>query len=627
MFNIPKLDIRLDQQGLVRIDGVNNDTETARSNGSGKTNVSKILTIVAHNATPGGDSNVVMQGEKSCWGRLDFYVDDKSQAYYIERRRSGASHKVEFIGPDGKPVSDAGGVKATQAAIEDVLGQPFKVFTNTTVFAQGDNRRFADVGIDDKTRKEIMKSLIVLEDVSGIRKSISTSASVLRTTLAERERSIQKVEHAVELIETTIEGKQKLMDREVEAQQDELTSLRAELKQARKANEDISRQRNIVRVGKGVIRKNLRQLAEMDDAESELEKAQELVDSIDADLRDLVNDVARLKREESELTNAIRRLTREADEGLLCPHCGSPMDGEHAAVHRADLKKQRKQTHKSLAAARDKSDTLEAALKTAREARRMAQDVCNKARDLVDSNKDEQAKVDRAKSNIALIEEMSDSIASIKSRIKECKKGDAIAEIAADIEEQKRLRAKRSKLLKARRAKRDRTERELWHHEWCVKAFSDSGLPSFAIEDSLPELNAGVERWLTILAGGDIAAWFTATEELKGGGTRDRISIKTEIEGATDKAPSGAQGKKISLAGSLSLRGMLQERSRQIDFMFIDESLDGLDELAVQSVVDMLLELRKECGTIFVVTHDNSVADVFDRTMLVRKEHGKAQIV
>jgi DNA repair exonuclease SbcCD ATPase subunit len=118
--------------------------------------------------------------------------------------------------------------------------------------------------------------------------------------------------------------------------------------------------------------------------------------------------------------------------------------------------------------------------------------------------------------------------------------------------------------------------------------------------------------------------------ELKSGAVKDKLSINTTIEGNQNVTPSGGQLRKITLACDLALMDIVAQREgTAIDLLLMDEVLDGLDATGRSRIMDLLTHLKKQRGTIFLVTHDPELLEFmekFDRIINVTKQDGVSDI-
>lgn len=203
---------------------------------------------------------------------------------------------------------------------------------------------------------------------------------------------------------------------------------------------------------------------------------------------------------------------------------------------------------------------------------------------------------------------------------------------ANQLEQKLKGMADRRALLEARGVEitttSDQLNEDKAHVDFWVKGFSNAGLSSYMMDSVMPALAERANHYLAILADGDIVVSFDTQSKLKSGDMREKLSISWIIEGEPDTTPSGGQRKKISIAVDLALMDLVATRERAaVDLLLMDEMLDGLDATGRNRVMSLLSELRQKRSTIVVISHDSSIAELFEQTLTVRKMGRKAELL
>ncbi|KKN27797.1 hypothetical protein LCGC14_0860600 [marine sediment metagenome] len=185
---------------------------------------------------------------------------------------------------------------------------------------------------------------------------------------------------------------------------------------------------------------------------------------------------------------------------------------------------------------------------------------------------------------------------------------------------------------RARRATLDkelqRLENELAHVVFWVRGFGNEGLPSFVLDSVVPYITDRTNHYLGVLADGDISMAFYTQRELKSrDGVKDEITIDWDIEGQGRVPPSGGQLRKMEIASDLALMDLVATREGvQLDLLLLDEVLDGLDREGRSRVLELLGELRRRRGSVFVISHESDLAEEFERVVRVTKRNGCATV-
>jgi DNA repair exonuclease SbcCD ATPase subunit len=167
------------------------------------------------------------------------------------------------------------------------------------------------------------------------------------------------------------------------------------------------------------------------------------------------------------------------------------------------------------------------------------------------------------------------------------------------------------------------SRRSVAYLDYWVHGFGNKGIGSFLIEVSIPKLETRANRYLDILADGDVRIRLAATSESKKGTEVEEIDVNYDIEGDLDSLPSGGQLKKIEIAIDLAFMDLLAERDgAEIGLVMLDEILDGLDAEGRSRVMLLVEDLRRRKGAAHVISHDAELGVVFDRTILVVRKRG-----
>ena len=92
-------------------------------------------------------------------------------------------------------------------------------------------------------------------------------------------------------------------------------------------------------------------------------------------------------------------------------------------------------------------------------------------------------------------------------------------------------------------------------------------------------------------------------------------------------AKSGGQRTKMNLGMDMSLMDLAASREGiQLDMLLIDEALDGLDRPGTARVLKLLQKMRSRRGTIFVISHNDDMVDMFEKGIRVIREDGVSRV-
>ena len=92
-------------------------------------------------------------------------------------------------------------------------------------------------------------------------------------------------------------------------------------------------------------------------------------------------------------------------------------------------------------------------------------------------------------------------------------------------------------------------------------------------------------------------------------------------------ANSAGEKRRIDLCVSLALADLLAARSsHQINFMFLDEVFESLDESGVDAVMQLLEYLQESRESIFVITHLEGLKSYFTKNIQVVRKNNTATL-
>lgn len=136
--------------------------------------------------------------------------------------------------------------------------------------------------------------------------------------------------------------------------------------------------------------------------------------------------------------------------------------------------------------------------------------------------------------------------------------------------------------------------------------FSQSGIPSMLIDESIPFMNRKVSEYLELITNGRYIVSFDTLAETKSGEIRDKISVRvvdTYTKANSRIQLSGGQTRLIDICTILTL-GDLQCNIQDVKFniLLFDEIFDALDDENV-TYVSKVLQKLKEGKTICLISH------------------------
>jgi DNA repair exonuclease SbcCD ATPase subunit len=609
------LEVPLDKQGLVWIGGVNKDTDAADSNGAGKSTIFKAITWGLYGKcldSKGGDE-VVRSGAKSA--RVSIELESNGESWVIRRERRGSTPRLA-IERSGSALP--GSRDELQEIIDGLVGLDYDGFRNTVLFGQRDFHRF--IVSKDADRKTMLHSVL--------------------GTLVYRACHADAKAHNADLKRKSDEATAEAAKWQAKSEEYDLVAIQEQFD--RWENERENRSKQLAESAKTYLAKakdcashkaaSEALLAEAAEARAEVQDYDQILEQIklasEADKRRSAEasearpEIESVKRQIAEHTKRLDRLC----EGR-CDVCNSRLDGAAPLALKTSIQSEMdlaSQTLRQLEEKYHKAKTLAEAARARKadwEARKNAADkMLSKASRL-------EAEAAR-ESNLAAQFDSWKEMA--RSKAEEAKKSAAESnphQNSLEVASQKL--GEYSKALESSQARVAALAQERAHWEFWTRGFSDQGMPSFVLDAAMPILTERANEYLGILSDGDITMSFSTQRELKSskGEMRDEIGVAWVIEGSPGYPPSGGQLKKMEIATDLALMDLVASREgARLDLLMMDEVLDGLDAEGAQRVVMLLQELRKNHGTILVISHQDDLADAFEKAWYVTKRNGESKL-
>lgn len=602
---------------------------------SGKSTLFKALTWGLYGQSVDGErgDKVIRQGQARA--RVEVVLEhDGEQWIVIRERKKGQPSVSMYCGPNEVKANK----KEIQERIDAMVGLDFMAFRNTVLYGQNDTSRFAHPGTSDVDRKKTLHrilrtGLLALchEKVRSMRTSAKKGLSAIETSIAELRARLDELDPKG--IQRRFDGfesdRKTRVESAKELSRDQQAIARHNIKAAKKTAPK-----------KGKEIKAVKQRIKRLEAEHKVKLAEskgqdQLRKELEAVGRIMDEHQKTLSKDEAELHQVEKQLKRL--DSKKCPTCTAPLNkgvaGKYVsglAERRSDLIGHIQPLYESLADQRNVAAQLSKRLNE----KRLASDAAGEV--LEDINEAQRELAGLRKAGEKHRQEQDSYKQKARLAIQRARdyagQAEQIENEANPYKEQLDIAKKKAKEYKDK-LKRYKTERgkeraHLAHIEFWVKGFSSQGLPSYLLDAAMPYITNRANDHLRILSDGDIQVNFTTQREMKSskGEFRDAIDIQWTVEGVEGYPPSGGQMKKIEIATDLALMDLVASREGGIGVLCLDEILDGLDAEGRQRVVLLLKEIRKRRGSIFVISHDTSMADAFERSVIVEKRDGVSRV-
>jgi DNA repair exonuclease SbcCD ATPase subunit len=599
---IGNANISMANQGLVLVLGSNNDTDAADSNGSGKTTIFKALTWCLYGCTIDGEKSdgVIRKGASRTRVAI-ILIDDQEESWEICRTR-GSSEKLSVISPKGQVVESK---DILQLQIEKLLGFDFHAFRNTVLYGQQDLSRFSSAHTSDSQRKDILHRIL---RTSLLKKCEKWSRSRLKAL--EKEAMPVKIKAQEALAAFNEHDVDNLKNKELEWNEKHGARINKLKTQCCEKEEQLSRLKQELKTLPEKIAEVSKNLCEPGDHINERELLQSVKKKAEKSL-------AKAKETLAECAYS-KRLTKESLDllkGKKCLVCSSELTNEAPQAYINNKLSELEEVDKQIFELKKIRDKCEAQSK--------------KTDFLIEQIEKDVDEFNYLKSKLSELENKRTQISKDINIVEDVTilLNDSVKDQLSEVnpyEGSRQEAEKRIKQLSSRLAKINKLislkEDEIAHFQFWVKGFSGQGLPSFVLDSAMPTLTERANHYLEILSDGDITMNFDTRTTLKSGEVRDKINISWVIEGIDDTTPSRGQERKMEIATDLALMDLAETREGgSLDLLLLDEVLDGLDQSGRARVIDLLHELQIRRRSIFVISHDPLMAEVFEKVITVAK--------
>jgi DNA repair exonuclease SbcCD ATPase subunit len=612
----------LNDKGLVLIRGNNEDEDSFDSNGAGKsTTFSEAPTWCLFGETIRGKKGdkVCNRDTKSNTRVAMGLLDDNGDTYEIVRHRKHKQHKnhvLLFRNGDnitGKSDTD------TNQMIVDLLQMDFITFTNSIMFGQGLNKMFALA--TDSEQKKILEQMLQIDIFRACQDRAKSEWNLLQKSYNDNVNNMK-----------SLEDKKKLLEKSV----DELQEKEAEL--GTKVTERIA-ELSAERESYGY---KIAELDKIEDMEEEIATYQSLIKKLDDKLSEYDDFITKrnlLEGEEKALTreyNGLERKLTSTTQNLRdvrvgknipknCTECGQPLPQEdtsaiekhlESSIEKLELDCERKMDE--LTEIRDLLNQVNDHLKgrtqyedNKRQMEGVIRDIQEQMRAVLTAEKSYNKIIDSISKQI---KEQEDLLNTTYTMLIE----DTLSQIEVIDFQIQDLQ----KVL-------DELSSEIGLYNFWTEAFGNQGIKSVLLDSVTPYLNTRANYYLTKLSGASIEITFNTQDTLKNGEKRDKFRVGVVNEHGDDDYQGNSNGEKrrIDIAINMALQDLVSSRSnRSLDLVVYDECFEGLDEVGCQSVIELLQEKAETFGSVLVITHNEGLKQMFNKSILVTKDSGKTTI-
>lgn len=613
----------LEYSGLVAIEGINEDTEKASSNGAGKSSIIEMLLFGLFGETRRKESPDLLVNNKvkrNCLIEIDFFVNNEAYRIIRTRKHDKYGNHLMLYHLDSKTELTKATVGETQRALEDILNITKTTFSQAICFGQGDIKPFATM-----TDAEMKK---VFEEGLGINyiAQYHQKAKQYKVDLEKKQFEIQyDLENYEKKLKETQEQKEKAIEaRESfqKAKRKEIRELQAELKEL--ANERLSRigERDKHSTKEELMEKEKDLLKKMGHLH-EIEQAYEKLNDYERKLHIGKAHIEAQKTYKQEEIDEAQITINDAEHkiGRKCNECGREFSKSDIALLIKTTIANQQKCQKEIENLDSQIAKIDTKLKEVQNNKKKLDDQIDKLntyKQQLDDINHQKYMYKLGTERIAHIEERIVYIDKQLKKIKDKELNLPVPITTYEKEEKELIRT-----IADLRSQNETLKKEIELTDLLIELLGNGGVKTHIFETITPELNRLASQYLSILGEFDIN--ITTTSRLKNGEIRDKFSIKVANKhGAHSyKGNSYGERQKIDLAISLAFNEVIRKTNGvYINLLFLDEPFESLDSVGVENVVELCEQFVKRVDSLFLISHTQELRDLAGSKLTVVKKDG-----
>ena len=614
--------VELDKQGLVAVQGVNKDSNGFRSNGAGKSSfLEAIIYCLYGKLSDGKTGDSVINNKVGNNMKVTFTFSIKDNVYRIERYRKDKDFKNKtLLFLNDKEITKSS-VKLTNEAIEEITHLKLETLLNSIMFGLGNKVKFTEA--TDKDKKEI------LEGIANI--SIYKQAyDVAKEELEEVKEKINNLTNQSQVIQTRLDGynSQKALylsqkdqyDKYLSQLDNNVLTTKNDFEAFMSENslhsiEELEDNYYSIEEDKKVIQAKLANMSNNSQAQQKYASIQQQVQYDEQQSSTLTSDIQDKKEKILKLYNS---------DNPVCEYCGSELDVEHKKKEIIRLGDIIKDDTSKLTAL---TTSITASKKDMKELEPV---ILQEQKDKESYNQNLKLLNDYNTKQNALVS-MSNTAKALKKDIESAKAEKANPQqftltsdkqLDTDIANAKNDLKNMQELLE----KHKQEQKDL---EDVEAVYSNKGVISHVLDLVMPYINEQANYYLSELTDNSIHIDIDTQSEAKNGNVSEKLNIKVDnLNGGNEYSlNSTGEKKRIDLAISLALQDyVMTNTSTKTNLIAYDEVFDGLDDIGIQRIMHLLKERIKDIPTVFVISHNDKLQELFESTLLVTKQEGLSTI-
>lgn len=572
-------------------------------NGAGKSSIFDAVCFGLYGKTRGDLDSIIRTGKECSIVKLVFESDDNIRYVIVRKRHKQKGSRLTIANLSNTDLCVTNPtIVETQNKIEDIIGLDYNLFISSAYFGQENITNF--MSKTPKERKELFSDMLGL----GIYK------------LAE-----SKVKDEIKELEYEVNS----ADDKIKFYEEDIDEMQCEIKTTKYSSEDKDKCEMKVQN----LNDRISSLGKLVNKKQQTYNQYKLVCGLTNDKNDNDLSITELKENikstkyninkvKDKLSNYIKeKLLKEMDEletsGNVCSKCGSTVNDNR--TKKAIKEKQREidmveTLELKLSGLRQNYDTYIKEFGICKDSNmKLIERLKEYSVDFNNMNKD------KLSDEIRKMQKEQDSVEYYKKDLES--ELLRMMQSKALIEEKKRKVEKQNKELfdMKKHAKIQRMKIE--EDKILANAFSRNGIPSYILENTLPELERTTNTILKTIMKEPFYVKFNIQKKTKNDKIKDTFDLSIFVDNIERQfnTCSGGEKVRISIAIRLAISKLLSQNTGvKIKFLLIDE-LEYLDVDGLEKFVEIVESIKSQFDTILIISHLVKLKDMMDNFIVIEK--------
>lgn len=615
--------VNLDHQGLILIDGTNEDANSFQSNGSGKSSILSAIPYAIYGNLPdgtAGDDVINNKVKKNLAVKLFFEVDKVN--YCIERYRKDSKNKNKvLLYRDNKNITKAS-VKQTNQYIQDLIGISQETFLNSVLFGLGGKVKFTQA--TDAEKKKLLEDIAnisIFKQAQVIAKADLKAAQDEQSTLELTKANIVKTLDNFKLQADANKKALLAYNEQLESLKQRFTKAADQYQTALGTYQQHNwkailpslkeKQKNLT-----VAIKNLGAKGKSDQNTAAF-KLQDLKHRI-SNTKDKISSL------EQSAQDAYQRLQDiSTSKQPVCPFCKQPLDSAHLLDEIKRCQQDYQNATKQVTELETTVQQYQQEVESLQPQLIKEQEESKNLESLVNGQQECTLKISQeAQENQALQLALQNYNLS-KSELDNAPKQPELYTLSEnEVKDTQQQYDTVSEQLK-------QAEVKIQKLTDTVEIYSDRGVVSHVLDLVMPYINQQANYYLSQLTDNSIMVNIKPQTKAKNGNLSEKLDIEIHNLNGGDQYELNSTGekKRIDLAISLALQDyVMSKATTQTNLIGYDEIFDGLDGIGTQRVMSLLKDRIKTVPSVFVISHNTELQELFEHTLKIIKNKGMSTI-